>query len=117
MAEVPIHTEQRNRGGRGRPRLDGLRACYSIPMLALLAGMTRWQMERWLLSVGEHLIKQPGGPGTLRQVYVHELRRASPEMWNSLLDLEAARLNRARLGQQHPRRRITDVEPPEPDLP
>jgi hypothetical protein len=115
MAEVPIDIGNGKRGP-GRPRLDGLRACYTVPMLALMANLSRWQMERRLQAEGEHLIRQPGGPGTLRVVYVHELKRGAPELWNSLLDLEEARLAKLRLGQNPPRRRSTDVEP-EPDLP
>lgn len=108
MAEVPIPHEGRKLDGRGRPRLDGLRAWYSIPRLALVLGVSARELETLL---PKWMIAQDGGPGTLRRVYVNRLKQEMPDLYNSLLDLEAARATAAKLGAAQPRRRSTDFEP------
>lgn len=96
MAEIELHSafdgapDEPARDGRGRPRLDLLRAWYTVPELAAIACRSRWEMETELEKI-EGLLKQPNGPGTLRRVYLSDLQGARRELYDSLLAMAAAR--------------------------
>lgn len=87
LDEANARAERHVRRTRGRPRIDGLKAWYSVAEFARLAGKTRWEIESWTKG----LLRQPGGPGTKRVVYISELIRARPEAYQSLLECARAR--------------------------
>ena len=59
-----------------------LKACYSIPEIAHMAGISRWQVRRLLDANGVEL----GRNGRTRVVFLSALKRALPELWDSILD-------------------------------
>jgi len=62
-----------------------LKACYTIPELAELAGISRWRVRRLLEKNGVQL----GRNGSDRVVYLSALKRALPDLWDSILDRAA----------------------------
>ena len=62
-----------------------LKVAYSVPQLARLAGMSRWSMVRLLRSAGVTLHRI----GHKRLVFLSEVRRALPALWESLDEYES----------------------------
>jgi hypothetical protein len=58
-----------------------LRAVYRIPELARLAGISRWRMRRLLEEGGVELSRS----GRMRLVYLADVQRALPVLWESLM--------------------------------
>jgi len=63
-----------------------LKAAYSIPELAEMSGMDRHRVRRMLESNGVELKRS----GRAILVFTSALRRALPDLWDSILDREAA---------------------------
>lgn len=62
-----------------------MRAVYTVPELATLAGISRWRMGRLLATNGVRFRRI----GFRRTVLLSDLRLAFPELWDSILDREA----------------------------
>jgi hypothetical protein len=59
-----------------------LKAAYGIPELAEMGGMRPDQVRRLLVSNGVKLSKN----GRIYVVFLSELKRALPDLWESILD-------------------------------
>lgn len=69
----------------GPERRFKLRAAYTV---AEIAALLQWddvdRARRLLRKLG--ILRQPGGPGSALLVYLGDLKRADPALWESLLD-------------------------------
>jgi hypothetical protein len=63
-----------------------LKAAYTIPEIAALAGISRGRARRILESNHVELRRN----GRVIVVYLSALKRALPDLWESILDREAA---------------------------
>jgi hypothetical protein len=70
------------RASGGRHRSPALKALYSIPELAELADVTRWQMTRMLTNAGVEFRKS----GRVRYVTLVELEKKFRDVWDSIKD-------------------------------
>ena len=65
-----------------------LRAAYTVPEIAALFGWSTRRARRMLQKLG--ILRQPGGPRSSYYVYLGDLKRENPVLWESLMDANAA---------------------------
>lgn len=63
-----------------------LRACYTLSELAAMAGISRWRVRRILERGGVEIHRN----GSDRLVYLSAIKRALPDLWDSILDRASA---------------------------
>lgn len=69
-----------------------LKATYSVPELAEMAGITRHEMLRVLRSNGVPLARN----GRKIVVFLSAFKRAMPDLWESILDVVSLRAGASR---------------------
>lgn len=66
-----------------------LKACYTLSELASMSGISRWRVRRLLERNGVAIAKS----GSDRVVFLSALKKALPELWDSILERSAASEN------------------------
>jgi len=61
---------------------NDLKAAYTVPELAKMMGLSRFQVGRMLTKAG--IVTESSG--AKRWVWISELKRRAPEAWASMLD-------------------------------
>lgn len=64
-----------------------LKAFYTVPELARMAGVSRWTMARRLEVIGVPF----RNTGRWRVVYLADLKRIDPDLWLSITSVESLR--------------------------